>query len=244
MSGISLRDVSFRYATGAPVLAGLTLEAPAGSTLGLLGDNGAGKTTTFRLLAGLLRPDGGEIEIAGVAVAAEPERVRRLSAYVPDEPLLYPSLSALENLNLFGLLWGVPSERIRERAERLLREVGLWDVRHQWVKGYSRGMRQKLSICAGLLHEPRVVLMDEPFNGLDVSASLWARRLLRDFVEGGGCVVFTSHTPELVESFADRIAILHRGTIAFAGDREAVRREGGIVAVYQRVHGARGRSSC
>ncbi len=232
---IDVRDVWFAYQANQPVLRGLKLHVQPGEILGLLGANGAGKTTTFRLLASLLRPDSGTIRVAGVDVRSDPRAAKQRSAYVPDEPLLYPHLSALENLNLFGVLWGVPAEQIRTRAETMLREVGLWAVRHDWVRTYSRGMRQKLALCAALLHEPEVLLMDEPFSGLDIEAGLWARTLLQKTAEAGCGIVFTSHVPELVEAFASRVAILHQGRVAYDEPVAVVRQEGGMVTVFLRV---------
>jgi ABC-2 type transport system ATP-binding protein len=227
--------VWFAYEPSRPVLAGLDLQARGGEILGFLGANGAGKTTTFRLLSGLLRPDAGEVEVAGVSLPQDPRGARLRSAYLPDEPLLYPTLSALENLNMFALLWGVKKEMAQERAESLLHQVDLWAVRHQWVRTYSRGMRQKLALCAALLHEPKVLLMDEPFTGLDIGAVLWARNLLHRFADAGGCVVFSSHTPEIVDSIADQIAILHCGHVAYSNSQAGTRADGGVISVYQQV---------
>lgn len=235
MRGVHVHNLWFAYDPSRPVLAGLDLHAKGGEILGFLGANGAGKTTTFRLMSGLLQPDAGEIEVAGVSIPANPREARLRSAYVPDEPLLYPTLSALENLNMFALLWGVPGKEARERAESLLHQVDLWAVRHQWVRTYSRGMRQKLALCAALLHEPQVLLMDEPFNGLDIGAVLWARNLLHRFADAGGCVVFTSHMPEVVESIADQIAILHCGRVAYSNSQTGTRADGGVVSVYRQV---------
>jgi ABC-2 type transport system ATP-binding protein len=232
---IVLDRVSFAYGSGTPVLSELSLAARPGEIVGLLGSNGAGKTTTFRLLAGLLRPDQGEVRVAGVSVAAEPREARRRSAYVPDEPLTYATLSALENIDLFGRLWGVPAEEARARGETLLRAVDLWPVRHQWVAAYSRGMRQKLALAVALLHRPQVLVMDEPFTGLDVAAALYARELMREQARAGGTVLFSSHVPELVEALGDRVAVLHRGRIAYDEPRATVLRDGGALAVLQSV---------
>ena len=234
-AAIRLVDVRAAYSPEQPVLRGLTLEVAAGEIVALLGRNGSGKTTTFRLLAGLLRPDSGTIEIAGTSVLADSKESRRLVGYVPDESLLYPTLSALENLNMFGLLWNVRRERIRERARELLTAVGLWSVRDQWVRSYSLGMRQKVAFCAALLPEPRVLLMDEPFTGLDLDAALWAREHLQQFAKREGTILFTSHTPELVEAFAHSVAILHEGRIVYHENQKQVAADGGLIKVWRRV---------
>lgn len=238
-----LERVGFAYEPGLPVLSGLTLHARSGEIVGLLGANGAGKTTTFRLLAGLLRPDEGEIRVAGVSLSVEPREARRRSAYLPDEPLAYPTLSALENLDMFGRLWGVPPAEARERGQALLRRVGLWAERDRWVESYSRGMRQKLALAVALLHRPQVLVMDEPFTGLDVAAALFARDLLREHARAGGTVLFSSHVPELIEALADRVAVLHSGRIAYDEPRDSVARDGGAVAVLQAVWSDGGRST-
>lgn len=236
MSGVHIKRVWFSYKPDHPILRGINLEAQPGEILGLLGANGAGKTTTFRMLAGLLQPDAGEIRVADVDVRTAPRAAKMRCAYLPDEPLLYPNLSALENLNLFSVLWGVPGALAKTRAEALLHEVGLWPVRQQQAQTYSRGMRQKLALCTALIHDPDVLLMDEPFTGLDIEAGFWARDLLRRFADSGRCVVFTSHTPELVEAIADRIAILHQGRVAYQNSQGAVQHAGGMVKVFNQVH--------
>jgi ABC-2 type transport system ATP-binding protein len=117
-------------------------------------------------------------------------------------------------MNLFAILWGVEKQAAQTRAEKLLKEVGLWDVRNEWVKSYSRGMKQKLSLCAGLLHEPRVLLMDEPFTGLDIDSLLWARQMLKEYSQQENkSILFTSHTPEVIETLASRVIILSEGKI-------------------------------
>jgi ABC-2 type transport system ATP-binding protein len=237
MSGLRLSNVEFAYGRARPVLRGLDLDAPPGAILGLLGRNGAGKTTTFRIAAGLLRPDSGEVWIGDVSVLANGRDARRITGYMPDEPLLYPTLSALENLNMFALLWGVPADAARDRADQLLRDVGLWGVKDQWVRSYSRGMRQKLAFCTALLHRPRVLLMDEPFTGLDIDAGLWARHRIQDFVAEGGAVVFTSHVPELIEALAHTVAILDGGRIVERERVDVLRRRGGVIAAFRNAVG-------
>jgi ABC-2 type transport system ATP-binding protein len=218
MRGLEVRDVRFAYVPDRPVLAGATLGVAPGEIVGLVGANGAGKSTLVKLLAGLLRPDAGDILIDGISLLEAPREARRRCGYAPDMALAYPHLSALENLNMLGILWGLPAAETKERAETLLHECGLWERRNQWVRTYSRGLAQRLSICGALLHRPRVVVLDEPFTGLDASGADWARSALASFAAAGGAILVTSQLPELVVSLCERIAWLEQGTIAAAAD--------------------------
>lgn len=229
MSRIHLHDVRFGYGANRQVLRGVTLDVPAGHVLGLLGANGAGKTTTFRILAGLLRADSGAVIIDDVDAASRPVEARQRTAFVPDTPLLYDQLSAEENLNMFALLWNVDAATARARSAQLLHDAGLWSVRDEWVRGYSAGMKQKLSLCAALLHDPRVIVLDEPFSGLDVQGALWGREVIRAQARAGKAILFSSHVPELVEAIADSVAILDRGIIVNTAAISEVKRAGGAV---------------
>ncbi|NMO20570.1 ABC transporter ATP-binding protein [Pyxidicoccus fallax] len=240
MSGVELSGLSFRHGRGPDVLDQLSLEARPGEVLGVLGVNGAGKTTLFRLIAGLLKPRVGQVRVGGVDVVANRSEASRRLGFVPDEPLLYPRLSALENLNQFAVLWGVPAAEARPRAEALLRETGLWEERNAWVEGYSRGMRQKVAICCALLHRPSVLVLDEPFNGLDMGAALWLRELLRARASAGDCILLSQHQPEVFDALVDRLAVLHQGRVVELLDRAEVARRGGTGEVFQRVRGAEG----
>jgi len=232
MTRIVLDRVTFGYRPAHPVLNGLSLEVAAGQIVGLLGRNGAGKTTTFRILTGLLRPDSGSVTLDGISASADPVSVRRRTAFLPDTPLLYDRLSAEENMNMFGLLWGVDPADAATRSECLLREAGLWEVRDEWVRGYSAGMQQRLAICAALIHEPTIIVMDEPLTGLDVDGSLWGRQVIRARAAGGASILFSSHIPELIENVADVIAVLDRGVIAGLAPIADVRRAGGAIEYF------------
>lgn len=240
---IVVRNVFFRHGHGPEVLTNLSLAAAPGELVGLLGANGAGKTTLFNLVVGLLQPASGEIEVAGFSMAAARREGSRCLGYVPDEPLAYPKLSALENLNRFGLLWGVPRSEIRERSESLLREAGLWEERNIWAEAYSRGMRQKLSLCCALLHRPRVLILDEPFNGLDLGATLWLRSMLQNWVKAGGCALLSSHQPEALDALSDRLLVLRDRRILRDLDRAALSGEGGSAAVFRQAQAAEQREA-
>ena len=231
--GLAFRGVSFGY-PGVRVLERADLDVRRGEVVGLTGANGAGKTTTFRLAAALLRPWEGAVWTGGHAVGTDARAVKRVTAYVPDEPALHDRLSGQENLNLYGLLWEMRPAAIRERSERLLREVGLWGVRDRFAEAYSRGMRQKLALCCALLHDPSVVLLDEPFSGLDTEGGLWLRAYVRSLAEEGRAIVLSTHTPEVLAATADRVVSLGRGRFV-----EAI--PGGYGAgrdVARRIHGS------
>src|SRR5947209_13342628 len=152
---------------GRPAVAGLDLTVRAGEFYALLGPNGAGKTTTLRMVAGLLQPDGGSIRIFGVDALADPPAAKRMTAWAPDEPLLYDRLSPLEYLEFVAGLWGMEPQLAAARADELLQRLGLWDQRSDRCETFSRGMKQKTVLAGALIHEPRLLILDEPLTGLD-----------------------------------------------------------------------------
>ncbi|HEX7039591.1 MAG TPA: ABC transporter ATP-binding protein [Trueperaceae bacterium] len=151
---------------------GLSLEVRRGELYALLGPNGAGKTTTLRIVAGLLRPDAGDARVLGTSVLREPAEAKRRLAFLPDEPLLYGKLNPLEYLEFVAGLWGMPADAALARATELLKWLGLWDNRHDLTETFSRGMKQKLGLAGGLIHEPDVIILDEPLTGLDAADPL------------------------------------------------------------------------
>lgn len=214
--GVVVRGVTHAF-PDVPVLDEVSFDVRPGEVVGLTGPNGAGKTTTFRIVAGLLRPAAGGVWVGGHDVLASPQAARQVCAYVPDLPPVYDHLSAAENLNLFGMLWEVPTRVIAARSESLLREVGLWNVRDRLAGGYSRGMRQKLSLCAALIHDPSVLLLDEPFSGLDTDSGLWLRSFVRQTAQEGRAVMLSTHTPEVLEATTDRVLAVRDGGIVPVG---------------------------
>lgn len=229
MPGITLKDLHFSYVADTPVLRGVSLDVAPRQIVALLGRNGAGKTTTFRIATGLLAPGAGAAFVDDIDLGTNRQRALKKLAFVPEDSLLYQNLTAEENLNMFGLLWGVAASRIRERAAALLDELGLWPVRRQRVSALSNGMRQRLSTCVALIHDPAVLFLDEPFSGLDVDSAAAMRQLLRRRANAGAAILFSSHAPELVEALADEIAILDEGRIAARGSCVQINKDGGAV---------------
>jgi len=202
---------------GRPAVDNLDLSIAAGEIYALLGPNGAGKTTTLRMVCGLLTPDAGSIAIAGVDALADPAGAKRLTAWLPDEPLLYDRLNPLEYLEFVAGLWQVPAELARSRAEALLVELELWPHRAERCEGFSRGMRQKTALAGALLHDPALLIMDEPLSGLDAAASRQVKDLLRERAQSGRTVVLTTHVLEVAERLADRIGIIAAGRMRAEG---------------------------
>ena len=202
---------------------GLSLSIRAGEFYALLGPNGAGKTTTLRMVAGLLRADAGAIRIFGVDVAAEPERAKRPLAWVPDEPMLYDKLRGLEYLEFVAGLWGMGAAEAQQRAQQLLQWLGLWEQRAAYAETYSKGMRQKLALAGALMHQPRLLILDEPLTGLDAAAARQVKDLLKDIVRGGATVVLTTHILEVAERLAERIGIIAHGRLIAEGTLDQLR---------------------
>jgi ABC-2 type transport system ATP-binding protein len=212
---------------GRPAVIGLDLTIAAGEIYALLGPNGAGKTTTLRMVCGLLAPDAGSIEIAGIDALAEPPLAKQVTAWLPDEPLLYDRLNPLEYLEFVAGLWQVPQELAQGRAQSLLTELGLWPHRGELCEGFSRGMRQKTALAGALLHDPQLLIMDEPLSGLDAAASRQVKDLLRARVDTGRTVVLTTHVLEVAERLADRIGILSSGRMVAEGTFAELRDQAG-----------------
>ncbi|HEY8572576.1 ABC transporter ATP-binding protein [Phenylobacterium sp.] len=201
----------------------LAFEVRAGELYALLGHNGAGKTTTLRMVAGLLKPDGGAIEVFGVDALKDPTAAKQLIAWAPDEPLLYDRLHPMEYLEFVAGLWGVDARTARARAEELLKWLGLWENRGERCEGFSRGMKQKTALAGALIHEPRLLILDEPLTGLDAAVARQVKDLLQQRVRDGATVILTTHILEVAERMADRIGIIQHGRLLAEGTLEELR---------------------
>jgi ABC-2 type transport system ATP-binding protein len=206
---------------------GLDLKVPGGMLYAFLGPNGAGKTTSLRMIAGLLKPDGGEVLIRGVSLRTDPAGAKHPLAYVPDDPVLYGKLRPLEHLEFVSALWGLSGGAGETRARELLQALGLWEKRDETIESFSRGMKQKMALAAALIHSPTVMLLDEPLTGLDASAARLVKDILNDFVRRGGTVILTTHILEVAERMAERIGIIHAGRLTVDGTLEQLREHAG-----------------
>jgi ABC-2 type transport system ATP-binding protein len=219
---LELEGVVKRYGNFTAVQS-LDLTVERGEIVGFLGPNGAGKTTTIRMVAGTLLPTSGSIRVAGIDLAEDPTGAKRRMGYIPDRPFLYEKLSGIEFLRFVGGLWGREGRALEDRAERFLELFSLTPWRDELIESYSHGMRQKLLISSALLHEPDLIVVDEPMVGLDPRSARILKDLLRAFVEGGGSALLSTHTLEVAEAICDRIAIIAEGTIIARGTMEELR---------------------
>ncbi|MBS1836556.1 MAG: ABC transporter ATP-binding protein [Actinobacteria bacterium] len=201
----------------------LDIDVPTGSFFGLVGPNGSGKTTTLRMACGLQRPDRGQVWIAGHDTWSEPVAVRRLLGVVPDPLHLFDRLTASELLGHLGELRGIERTELDRRREELLDVLGLASASRELVGSYSHGMRKKTALACALLHRPAVLLLDEPFEGVDPVAAVTIRGLLDRYRVAGGTVVFSSHVMDLVERFCDHVAVMAEGRLLASGPIDAVR---------------------
>ena len=220
-----------------PAVDDLSFEVAAGEFYALLGPNGAGKTTTLRMVAGLLAPDSGTIEIDGIDIARAPRDAKRAIAYVPDEPMLYDKLTPLEYLELIAALWDVAPSAARSESSQLLELLGLMPHAMQRCETFSRGMRQKLVLAGALIRRPRLLILDEPLTGLDAEAARLAKNLLNAHVDGGGSVILTTHILEVAERMAERIGVIRAGRLIAEGTLAELRERahGGISATLEDV---------
>lgn len=213
LSILELRRVSKTY-SGLSVVQDVSFIAYPGEVTGYLGPNGSGKSTTLKMVAGLINPSNGEILYRGQSIHEDLIAYKQRIGYVPEDPQLYPHLTGAEYLEMVGQLRGLPTKKVAGKTERLLDLLSLREARYVPISSYSKGMRQKVLLAAALLHNPDVILLDEPFSGLDVSSALMLRDLICALAGRGKVVLFSSHELETVERICSRVVILHKGRVA------------------------------
>ena len=206
-----------------PAVDGLDLRVESGRLYALLGPNGAGKTTTLRMVAGLIRPDSGSVRVCGVDALADPVAAKRLVAWVSDEPMIYDKLTPLEYLEFVAGLWSMPPAAAEAGAHELIIRLGLeWEANRR-CEGLSKGMRQKVALAGALIHEPRLIILDEPLTGLDAAAARIVKDVLLARVRAGASVIMTTHILEVAERMAERIGVIVRGRLIAEGTLEELR---------------------
>lgn len=235
-NALTLRALTKKFGDKVAVNA-LDLDVRAGELYALLGPNGAGKTTTLRMVAGLVKPDAGSIQIFDADALADPRPAKGMLAWLPDEPALYDKLTAWEYLEFIAGLWGVGAKVAHERAEGLLKVLELWDNRNERTEGFSRGMKQKTALAGALIHDPKLLMLDEPLTGLDASIARQVKDLLQARVRAGGAVILTTHILDVAERLANRIGIIQHGKLLAEGTLDELRgRAGGGQASLEDVY--------
>ncbi|HEU5273238.1 MAG TPA: ABC transporter ATP-binding protein, partial [Xanthobacteraceae bacterium] len=194
------------------------------------GPNGAGKTTTLRMVAGLLAPDAGSIRVAGIDARADPVAAKRVMAWVSDEPMIYDKLTPFEYLAFVAGLWGIEAAAAELRARTLMDWLGLSPHAHERCEGFSKGMRQKVALAGALVHDPKLIILDEPLTGLDAGSARQVKTVLRERVAAGGTIVMTTHILEVAERMADRIGVIAAGRLIAQGTLDDLRRQAGAQA--------------
>lgn len=228
-SGVAVSVRNLRKTFQRPAVAGIDLTIHAGEFYGLLGQNGAGKTTTLRMIAGLLLPDSGGIEVFGIDVLANPLAAKELIAWLPDEPLLYDKLTVAEYLEFVAGLWRMDARHAERNAQQLLERLDLWAHRDDRCEGFSRGMKQKAALAAALIHEPRLLILDEPLTGLDAAIARQVKDLLLERARAGCTIILTTHIMDVAERLVDRIGIIQSGKLLAQGTLDELRSRAGRV---------------
>jgi len=239
---IRIRGLTKRYGE-VEAIRGIDLDVAGGQLVGLLGPNGAGKSTTLRILTGMLAPTSGTVEVHGMDVVRDPVAVKRITGYVPESGAVFETLTGREYLELVASLYRLPAEAAATRAEQLgeLFQLDARQLATEQLAAYSKGTRQKVVIMAALLHSPKVVLFDEPLNGLDASATLAFKTLVTALAREGTTVVYSSHLLDVVERVCERVVVLHRGRIIADGsiaDLHARTGETSLEAAFGRLTAA------
>lgn len=215
----------------------LSLHIQPGEIYGFIGHNGAGKTTTLKSVAGILDFDAGEIFVDGTSVKTDPIECKRKIAYIPDNPDLYDYMTGIKYLNFVADIFGVPADIRAERIREYSAAFELTENLAQPVSSYSHGMKQKLAVISALIHAPRLILMDEPFVGLDPKASHLLKEIMRRHCEGGGAIFFSTHVLEVAEKLCDKVAIISGGKLVRSGTMEEVKGDTSLESVFLELEG-------
>src|SRR5580765_8244844 len=228
VAALEIRALTKRF--DRPAVDGLDLTVRTGEFYCLLGPNGAGKTTTLRMVAGLLAPDQGTISVFGIDALADPVEAKRIMAWVSDEPMIYDKLTPTEYLEFVAGLWGIEPKLAEARSNELIGWLGLTPHANERCEGFSKGMRQKVALAGALVHDPKLIILDEPLTGLDAGTARQVKDVLRARVREGGTVIMTTHILEVAERMADRIGVIARGRLIAEGTLDDLRRQTGETA--------------
>lgn len=233
---IELKNVTKRFGDIVAVNR-LNLSVSEGEIFGFIGPNGAGKTTTLRMMGGVLSPTEGSVFIDGINMADEPENAKKRIGFIPDRPFLYEKLTGMEFLRFTADLYGIEDGLFYKKSKEILKQFSLYHWAHELIESYSHGMKQRLIISAAILHDPKVIVVDEPMVGLDPAGIRMVKDLLRNLAEKGATIFMSTHTLAVAEDVCDRIGIIHKGVLITTGTLEELRlraqvQAGGLEEVF------------
>jgi ABC-2 type transport system ATP-binding protein len=220
---IELKNLTKRFGNVVAVNR-LNLSVSKGEIFGFIGPNGAGKTTTLRMMGGVLAPTEGSVVIDGLNMASEPEKVKKRIGFIPDRPFLYEKLTGMEFLRFTADLYEIKDDLFRKKSEEVLKKFLLYDWGDELIESYSHGMKQRLIISAAILHDPKVIVVDEPMVGLDPAGIKMVKGLIRDLAQKGTTLFMSTHTLAMAEDVCDRIGIIHKGVLIAIGTTEELKR--------------------
>ena len=206
----------------------LNLEVKTGSVIGFLGPNGAGKTTTIKMMAGVLKPTKGRIVMNGIDLQKEPSKAKSIMGYIPDRPFIYEKLTGQEFLEFIANLYSMGKKEARHRIDDLLNLFDLEEFRHELIESYSHGMKQRLVMCSAIIHDPDILIIDEPMVGLDPKGARMVKDMFRNFAKQGKTVFISTHSLDVAEDLSDEIVIIDRGTVIARGTMDELRKRAGI----------------
>ena len=224
---IELAEITKKYAAFTAVH-NLSLTVETGEIFGFIGPNGAGKTTTIKILSGIMQPSSGSVRICGIDVRRNPVEAKHQIGFIPDRPYLYEKLTGMEFMGFTADMYGVNRNGFRKRAVRELKRFSLYDWADELIESYSHGMRQRLIFAAALVHDPKVIVVDEPMVGLDPAAIIMVKELFQQLARSGVTIFMSTHTLQVAEDVCDRIGVIHRGRLIATGTTADLQREAGV----------------
>ena len=232
---LEIKNFSFSYPNGKKAVENLNLEINNGDLFAFIGHNGAGKTTTIKAIAGILDFENGEILIDGISVKKNPLECKKMIAYIPDNPDLYESLTGIQYLNFIGDAFKVPKAKREELIIKYATEFELLNNLNQFISSYSHGMKQKLAIISAFIHDSKLLIMDEPFVGLDPKAAFIVKKNMREFCENGGAIFFSTHVLEVAQKLCNKIAIIKNGKLLVNGTMESIIKDSNLEDVFMEL---------
>lgn len=232
---LEIKNFSFSYPNGKKAVENLNLEINNGDLFAFIGHNGAGKTTTIKAIAGILDFENGEILIDGISVKKNPLECKKMIAYIPDNPDLYESLTGIQYLNFIGDAFKVPKAKREELIIKYATEFELLNNLNQFISSYSHGMKQKLAIISAFIHDSKLLIMDEPFVGLDPKAAYIVKKNMREFCENGGAIFFSTHVLEVAQKLCNKIAIIKNGKLLVNGTMESIIKDSNLEDVFMEL---------